>query len=330
MNKRRVIPIAVLVIIAAAVIFFMASRPKRDGNSIRMSGNIEVVSVELSFRIPGRMISRPLDEGMIVRRGQVAASLDPTELQHSIAQQSASLGAARAQLAELEHGSRPEDIRSGEAAVKAAQADLSRWDAELARRRDLHKYGIVALTDVEVADANDKQAREKVDQTKQALALLRKGPRVEEIEQARAKADQAQAALAESQTQLTFCTLRSPVDGVVLAKHIEPGEQVAAGTPVLTVADLHDIWLRGYIDETDLGRIQLGQKVRVTTDSFPGKVYDGTISFISSEAEFTPKTVQTQKERVKLVYRIKVTIANPNLELKPGMPADGEIIAGAR
>ena len=92
MNKRRVIPIVLLVIIAAAVIFFMAARPKRDGNSIRISGNIEVVSVELSFRIPGRMISRPLDEGMIVRRGQVAASLDPTELQHSIAQQSAVSG----------------------------------------------------------------------------------------------------------------------------------------------------------------------------------------------------------------------------------------------
>lgn len=326
MNKRRVIPVVLIVVIAAAVIFFIAARPHRTDNSIRISGNIEVVSVELSFRIPGRMISRPLDEGMPVHAGQTAALLDPTELQHDIAQQTANLEAARATLAELEHGSRPEDIRGGEAAVRAAQADVDRWDTEFARRRDLNKYGIVSKADVEVAEANLKQSRDRVDQAKQTLTLLVKGPRVENIEQARAKVGQATAALAESQTRLGFTTLVSPVDGVVLAKHVEPGEQVAAGTPVLTVANLHDIWLRGYVDEPDLGRIHLGQKVRVTTDSYPGKVYDGTITFISSEAEFTPKSVQTEKERVKLVYRIKVSIANPNLELKPGMPADGEIV----
>jgi HlyD family secretion protein len=113
-----------------------------------------------------------------------------------------------------------------------------------------------------------------------------------------------------------------------MAKNIEPGEQVAAGTPVVTVGELDSVWVRAYINETDLGRVKVGQKARVATDTWPGRVYDGIVTFISSEAEFTPKNVQTQKERVKLVYRVKITIPNPNMELKPGMPADAEILTG--
>jgi len=111
-----------------------------------------------------------------------------------------------------------------------------------------------------------------------------------------------------------------------LSKNVEPGEYVAPGTPVVTVGELEDPWLRAYINETDLGRVKLGQRVQVTTDSYPDKKYEGRISFIASQAEFTPKNVQTEKERVKLVYRIKVDLTNPNLELKPGMPADAEIL----
>jgi len=132
--------------------------------------------------------------------------------------------------------------------------------------------------------------------------------------------------LALARTRLSYATVFSPLSGTVLSKNAEPGEFVAAGTPVVTVADLREVWLRGYIPETDLGKLRLGQEVAVTTDSYPGKKYEGRVTFIAQEAEFTPKSVQTQKERVKLVYRIKVTIANPAAELKPGMPADGAIL----
>jgi HlyD family secretion protein len=132
--------------------------------------------------------------------------------------------------------------------------------------------------------------------------------------------------LALATERLGYATLTAPVAGMVMSKNIEPGEQVAVGTPVITIGELESVWVRAYIPETDLGRVKLGQKARVTTDTWPGKVYDGTVTFISSEAEFTPKNVQTQKERVKLVYRIKITIPNPRMELKPGMPADAEII----
>jgi len=157
---------------------------------------------------------------------------------------------------------------------------------------------------------------------------VKKGPRAETIAQARARLQQTREAQALAQTRLEYAGIVSPLTGVVLSKNTEPGEFVAAGTPIVTVGDLEHCWLRGYVEETDLVRVRLGQRVRVTTDGQAGKAYEGKVSFISSEAEFTPKSVQTQKERVKLVYRIKVVIPNPALELKPGMPADGDIELG--
>jgi HlyD family secretion protein len=120
----------------------------------------------------------------------------------------------------------------------------------------------------------------------------------------------------------------SPLSGVVLSENIEPGEFVAAGTPVVTVGELANVWLRAYISEPDLGRVKVGQATRVRTDTYPGKFYEGRVSFLSSQAEFTPRNVQTEQERVKLVYRVKIDLPNPQMELKPGMPADAEIQAG--
>ncbi len=174
---------------------------------------------------------------------------------------------------------------------------------------------------------------ETIDQARAALAeakahadLVRKGPRKETIDQAKARADQAREAAAEAQTRLSYATVASPLTGVVLSKNIEPGEYVAPGTPVVTVGDLVNVWLRAYINESDLGRVNLGQRARITTDTYPGKVYEGRVSFISSQAEFTPKNVQTDRERVKLVYRVKIDIPNPKTELLPGMPADADIL----
>ncbi|HEU0264849.1 MAG TPA: efflux RND transporter periplasmic adaptor subunit, partial [Geobacterales bacterium] len=131
--------------------------------------------------------------------------------------------------------------------------------------------------------------------------------------------------MAQAKSRLDYATLTSPIAGVVLAKNIEAGEQVSAGTPVVTIGDLNDTWLRAYIAETDLGRVKVGQQATITSDTYPGKVYHGMVTFIAQTAEFTPKNVQTEKERVKLVYRIKISIPNPAMELKPGMPADAVI-----
>ncbi|MBZ5545859.1 MAG: efflux RND transporter periplasmic adaptor subunit, partial [Acidobacteriia bacterium] len=269
-----------------------------------------------------------------------------------IAQAKAASEQAKAHLEEMLAGSRPQELAASEAALRRAQAETERAKLDMDRYAGLYKKEIVSAqqndairTAYETALQRQREAEEQFklvregprqEQIEQAHAaylqaqeryeLVRKGPRKETIEQARARAEQVRQALAVAETRLGYATLSSPLSGTVLSKNIEPGEYVAAGTPVVTVGDLEHPWLRAYINETDLGRVKVGQRVRVTTDTFPGKAYEGHVSFISSQAEFTPKSVQTEKERVKLVYRIKVEVANPKMELKPGMPADAEIL----
>jgi HlyD family secretion protein len=151
------------------------------------------------------------------------------------------------------------------------------------------------------------------------------GTRKEELDVDRADVHQAKANLDMSRIRLSYTVLRAPFDGVILVRQAELGEVVSPGTPIVTLADLDHIWLRVYLPETDLGKVCWGQAVNVRTDTYPGKTYAGRVSVIASDAEFTPKSVQTEKERVTLVYRIKIDVENPNHELKPGMPADAYI-----
>jgi HlyD family secretion protein len=384
-DKRRKMLIAAGAALGLLVVVgYVVKWARGPHATLRVSGNIEVTDAEVSFKIPGRVQQRLVDEGQTVKTGQVVARLDDAELSQEAALRRADFEAAQAALDELLAGSRPEEIAQAKAAseqakarldemlagsrpqeLAAAEAALRRAQAETERAKlDMDRYAGLYKKEIVSAQQNDairtayetslQRQREAEEQFKlvregprkeaieQAHAayleaqehyeLVRKGPRKETIEQGRARAEQARQALAVAETRLSYATLSSPLSGIVLSKNVEPGEYVAAGTPIVTAGDLEHPWLRAYINETDLGRVKVGQRVRVTTDTFPGKAYDGHVSFISSQAEFTPKSVQTEKERVKLVYRIKVEIANPQMELKPGMPADAEILIeeGAR
>ena len=191
--------------------------------------------------------------------------------------------------------------------------------------QQLFAKGAVAAQDRDRSRTAFATANARVDQTVQQLSLAVEGPRQEEIDLAAARVEQAKQVLKLAQTRLSYAQITAPVDGVVLSKNIEAGEYVSPGTPVVTIGDLNQVWLKAYIVETDLGKVKLGQKVSVTADTYPGKVYKGNIGFIASEAEFTPKSIQTAEERVKLVYRIKIILDNASRELKPGMPADALI-----
>jgi len=190
-------------------------------------------------------------------------------------------------------------LEQARAALAVAEAEAGRMVLEFARQKELFDKKVIASREFEIAQAADATAEARVRESRATLAL--------------------------AETRLGYAALASPVAGVVLSKAIESGEYVFPGTTVVTVGNLEQVWLRAYISETDLGRVKVGQAARVTADTYPGKVYPGIVSFISSEAEFTPKNVQTAKERVKLVYRIKIDVANPAMELKPGMPADAVI-----
>jgi len=271
----------------------------------------------------------------------------------------ADLSAAQSQLLQLKNGSRPQEIQEAEAAVAAAQSQYDQAKKDWERAQTLYKNDDISTaqhdqfrTRFESAEANLKQANEKA-------ALVSAGPRSETIETAAAQVDRARAGVRMSEasaiestrreqdlaarrgdieraraqialidTQLADTIATSPINGVVLVKAADVGEVLAPGASVVTVGDIDHPWLRAYIREQDLGRVKLGAKARVTTDSYPGKNYDGRVSFISSEAEFTPKQIQTAEERVKLVYRIKIDIDNPRHELKSNMPADAEILTG--
>ena len=268
----------------------------------------------------------------------------------------AELDQAKAVLQELEIGSRRQEIESAKAALARAKAEQQRAQADWERAQSLYKDKDISTARYDEAKAQFESAQAQLQQATEQFDLVQEGPRKEDIDGAKAQVERAKAnvRLAEAarlelkrlqeeqlarkadtrqataqldvqETLLKNAEVTAPMDGVVLVKSAEPGEVLAAGTTVVTLGNLAKPWLRAYINEQDLGRVKLGTAVKVTTDSFPGKTYSGRVSFIASEAEFTPKQIQTQEERVKLVYRIKIDVDNPAGELKSNMPADAEI-----
>jgi len=268
----------------------------------------------------------------------------------------AELDQAKSVLQELEIGSRRQEIESAKAALARAKAGQQRAQADWERAQSLYKDKDISTARYDEAKAQFESAQAQLQQATEQFDLVQEGPRKEDIDGAKAQVERAKAnvRLAEAarlelkrlqeeqlarkadtrqataqldvqETLLKNAEVTAPMDGVVLVKSAEPGEVLAAGTTVVTLGNLAKPWLRAYINEQDLGRVKLGTAVKVTTDSFPGKTYSGRVSFIASDAEFTPKQIQTQEERVKLVYRIKIDVDNPAGELKSNMPADAEI-----
>ena len=325
MDKKQLVPLVAALLFLGAVFWFF-SNGITSSSGLKVSGNIELTEIEASFEIPGRVVERPVDEGEYVKAGQLIALLDSRSLENEVGVRRAALEAAEAALLELERGYLPEEINQAEAKLEQSKAELNRLQAEYERQKELFDTNVISQKEFDLSTASHAVAKARVREAKEGLELLRRGIREEKIEQARARLEESKQSLALAETRLSYAALYAPSPGWVLSKNIEPGEVVVGGTPIVSIGNLDDVWLRAYINETDLGRVKLGQKVDVTTSSYPGKIYSGTITFISSEAEFTPKNVQTEKERVKLVYRIKVKLDNSKQELKPGMPADGVIL----
>ena len=386
--KKRLIPILVAVAVLAIAGILWSKRNGRDDAHIRLSGNMELTQVDISFKVAGKLIERTVDEGDTVKKGQLIARVDQVQamrqkqaqqagvqsaemqlsqsvtsvawekntLEADIEMHKAEIRQAQATLEQLLNGSRPEEIKQAQAAVADArtQAEQARLDWD--RAQILYKNDDISTAQRDQYEARFNSTAALLRQAEERFALVKEGPRQEEIAAARASLARAQAALKVSEanalevkrreedlasrraemqraraqlgvveSQLDDTSVFSPIDGVVLVKSAEIGEVLAAGTTVVTIGDLDHPWLRGYVKETDLGRVKLGQKVKLTTDTFPGKVYWGRVSFIASEAEFTPKQIQTTEERVKLVYRIKIDVDNSSHELKSNMPVDAEI-----
>jgi HlyD family secretion protein len=261
--------------------------------------------------------------------------------------------AASARYESLEAGSREQEIAEAAAARDRARVEWENRRRDHERMKNLFAARIISASQYDAAEASARAAEAVYEAAEERYKLIKTGPREElvreakanllgsdavlaaaeasalevekmkiDLEALRAQADQAGAQLAIARDDLKKSRLYAPFDGFVTVKNLEEREYVQPGTPVLTVARLDEVWVKTYVPLTQLGRIYLGQSAQVVSDTYPGKLYPGVVTFVSQEAEFTPRNVQTREERIKLVFRIKVTLKNPNQELKAGMPVD--------
>lgn len=327
--------IGVLSLVAAAVV--ASGCGHAAPGPTRASGYVEATEVRVAPEVGGRILVVNVAEGDRVALGEALARIDTSDTELALRGGTAEREQAKAQLALLLAGSRPEDVRqataerqSALADVNAAQAELDAATADLKRFEDLLRAnaGSVkqrddAATRRTVAEAHVQAAAQRAQAAADALAKLKAGARSQEIDAARARVAAADAQLATFQKNLSDAVLTAPVGGIVTAKLLDAGEMVAPRVPIVAITDIDHAWANVYVDEPLVPKLKVGQSATLVTDA--GQRLPGTITFVSPNAEFTPRNVQTSEERSKLVYRIKVAVDNRAGVLKPGMPVEAEL-----
>jgi HlyD family secretion protein len=334
---RRLKTMAIVAVLAGLVTALSGCGDETPDNQLRVSGQVEATEVRVAPEVGGRLQTLLVDEGARVTKGQLLATLDPTDTELAIARAKAEREGADASLRLLLAGTRPEDIRQAQAQANAAdalvdasraelssaKADLERFESLLRVNAGSRKQRDDAATRVEVAADDTRRAEEQSRAARATLARLRAGARKQEIEAARSRVAALDAQVATLQKALTDARISSPAAGIVTDKLLEQGEIAAPRTPILVVTDLDHAWANLYVPEPAVPRLRIGQAVAVRTDA--GDSVPGTLSFVSPNAEFTPRNVQTAEERSKLVYRIKVNVKNEQGLLKPGMPVYADV-----
>jgi HlyD family secretion protein len=318
--KRITLTIAYPAMIAVLTI---GCNKQIESGAILASGHIEATEIRLAAKVGGRLLEAPLEEGNTITIGDLVARLETIDAEHQLAQARANAEAADAQLRLLLAGSRAEDLRRAEDQMAQAQAELDAARRDLDRLSGLADRGSATEKSRDDAATRKEIAERAVTAARAQLDKLVAGPRRQEIEAARAQRASAEAMVAAVEQQITDATVLAPTDGVVTTRVAEPGEILPPGATIAVLTDLERPWLTVWIDEPSLSQVILGQQVTVLIDG-SDRTFDGTVSFISPVAEFTPKNVQTPDERAKLVFRVKIQLANPDGTFKPGMPADAD------
>ena len=327
-DRYKKVLIVGLVVLAAIAIGFGLGRlgrnPEKDQDRLVLFGNVDLRQVDLSFNDSERIAEVLVQEGAKVTRGQVLARLDTSRLKPEAATAEAVVEAQQAVVEKLHHGSRPQEIAQAQANVASAKADQVNARQQWVRMTALTKLTTgraISEQDLESAKDAMDSAQARLEVAEKALDMAQIGPRKEDVAQGEAQLRANQSQLELLRRQLADSELVAPSDAVVRSRLLEPGEMVSPQRPVLNLAILDPKWVRAYVSEPDLGRIHAGMKASVSTDSFPGRALSGWVGFISSVAEFTPKTVQTPELRSSLVYEIRVFVQDPQDEMRLGMPA---------
>lgn len=319
--KKPIFIIVVLVLAAAVTGGWLYHRHQRQqAGPLTLFGNVDIREVNLGFRVGGRLAKLAYDEGDSVKAGEVIAVLDAEPYRNQVASAAAQVESLRALLKLRETGNRPQEIAQARALVAEREVTANNAEQFFKRSEEMLATKGVSLQDRDNAEASYREAEARLKSSKENLALLEAGFRAEDIAQAKANLQQAEAALATAELQVKDSVLTAPSDGVILTRAQEAGAILQAGTTVFTLSLVKPVWVRAYVNEPDLGRIHPGMKVEVFTDSSKGTNYDGQIGFISPTAEFTPKTVETTELRTALVYRLRIVVENPDDGLRQGMP----------
>jgi HlyD family secretion protein len=318
---RRTSAIALAVTALAAA----ACGNARDPAVIVASGHVEATDVRIATKVAGRLESVAVKEGDRVTEGQELARVDATDLRLALRQATAERDGAGAELRLRLAGARKEDVAELSAQLASVEADLEAAERDLSRMQGLLDKGSGTVKARDDARTRRDVTASKLAAARQALARTKAGSRAEEIDGSRARVAAGDARIAQLEQQVKDASMVSPLSGVVTEKVAEQGELLQVGAPVCVVTDLARPWLTVYVAETDLARIRLGQEAEVATDD--GQTRKGSLTFIASQAEFTPKNVQTRDERVKLVYKVKIGLDNADGLFKPGMPAEARIRA---
>jgi membrane fusion protein YbhG len=328
-RRVRLAALAILLALAALAVYLWRQHGANDPNAaFSLSGNVDVHQVELAFRVSGRISALKVQEGDKVSAGQVLAQLDPVPFQTDVASAKADLDQAQAQLDKSRRGFRVEEIAQARATVALRAADLENARVTLRRQEQLVASGLATHQQIDDAQARVDMSQAQLAAARDQLTLELRGSRIEDIETQEALFAAAQARLEKAQTALSDTTLLAPSNGIISVRARELGAIVQAGQTVYTLTLNDPVWIRAYVPQPRLGRIKPGMRVLVAIDSMPGRQYEGTVGFISPEAEFTPKTVQTEQVRDDLVYRIRVIASDPDNVFRQGMPVTVLIAAG--
>jgi HlyD family secretion protein len=322
MNRRIPAVVAVAALALAAIGYFLLRGD--DDAELVLHGNVDIRQVELPFADSERIAEVLVREGDRVRAGQVLARLRTDRLRAKVRQAEAGVAAQGEALRRLRNGTRAEEKAQARAALAAAEAEAANARSQFERLTAIATSSegrAVSKQDLDAARATLEMGDARVETNRKALALALAGPREEDIAQAQAQMEAAEAELAVLQRQLADAELAAPVDAVVRSRLLEPGELATPQRPVFSLAVTDPKWVRAYASETALGRLRVGAPANVFIDSFPDEPLDGSLGFISSVAEFTPKTVQTEDLRTSLVYEVRVFVEDPQDRLRLGMPA---------
>lgn len=320
MNKKRsALIVAAIVLVAAAVYGFWYYQQQQE-RPLTLYGNVDIRTVNLGFRVDGRLASLTVDEGDAIRPGQLLGKLDDAPYRNALQQAQANVGNARAKLALLQAGYRAEEIAQVRSEMAQRQSAFSYADSFLNRQQGLWAKNATSADALEDARTARNQAQANLQAAKDKLAQYLSGNRPQEIEQAKASLAQSEAALAQAQLNLQDTRLLSPSAGTLLTRAVEPGTMLSAGGTVFTLSLTQPVWVRAYVNEINLGKAAPGTELEIYTDGRPNKPYHGKIGFVSPTAEFTPKSVETPDLRTDLVYRLRVIVTDADDALRQGMP----------